>query len=48
MVHIVGIWEGDVVGTCAVLILGLEEDDRAAIGDLCLCYDRRDMLDVVL
>lgn len=65
MVHIVSVWECDIVGTCAVLILGLEEDDRPTyaelsvkprqgstyghtIRDLRLCYDWRDMLDVVL
>lgn len=34
MVHVVSVWECDIVGTCAVLILGLEEDDRPTYAEL--------------
>lgn len=48
MVHVDVIWESDVVSTCTVLILRLEEDDRATICDLFFRYYRRNTLDVVL
>lgn len=47
-IHVVRVWEGDVVQPCGILIFGLEEDDGSAICDLRFCQNWSDGLDVVL